>query len=354
MRAALFEGSKNKSKVLAAGLHLIPFNLPPVPKEYPPSMNGTHISCEYFLETMLELKSKKVEKNETSFTVVPLPLDNNPAALEWQSKSGSKFLKMSLKKLSVEVTVPTGISRREYVPILLFISNDSNNPTKIIRSRLICSIRADYFRTGVIESETICNEYVEEVNATNCGVTHYLKVRTAGVSYSCPHATEKYRIEVEVESSKKSLKFEFPVIVGEWKNKPARKENPFGLLTGDFYQEEEPVRNSSSGKVVEFASANVTNASLGTSDPPSYETVIQAPPLPSKSSLPRHTFYTAKALYSFNAAHPSEISFEIGEIITNVHESDEDGWLVGTLNGKTGLIPARYVEPVSDQVINSL
>uniref|UniRef100_A0A914RD71 SH3 domain-containing protein n=1 Tax=Parascaris equorum TaxID=6256 RepID=A0A914RD71_PAREQ len=29
-----------------------------------------------------------------------------------------------------------------------------------------------------------------------------------------------------------------------------------------------------------------------------------------------------------------------------VYESKEEGWLVGTLNGKTGLIPANYVEPL--------
>ncbi|VDK73389.1 unnamed protein product, partial [Litomosoides sigmodontis] len=30
----------------------------------------------------------------------------------------------------------------------------------------------------------------------------------------------------------------------------------------------------------------------------------------------------------------------------DVYESKEDGWLIGTLNGKTGLIPANYVEPL--------
>ncbi|CAL2034916.1 unnamed protein product [Caenorhabditis brenneri] len=68
-----------------------------------------------------------------------------------------------------------------------------------------------------------------------------------------------------------------------------------------------------------------------------------APPLPPKSSPLNESelFYSAKALYSFKAAHPSEISFEVGEIMTNVHESDEDGWLVGTIGGRTGLIPGR-------------
>uniref|UniRef100_A0AC34RJC4 Rho GTPase-activating protein 26 n=1 Tax=Panagrolaimus sp. JU765 TaxID=591449 RepID=A0AC34RJC4_9BILA len=53
-----------------------------------------------------------------------------------------------------------------------------------------------------------------------------------------------------------------------------------------------------------------------------------------------------KTLYSCVAGHETELSFEPGQIITNVYESKEEGWLVGTLNGKTGLIPANYVEPL--------
>ncbi|CAI5445513.1 unnamed protein product [Caenorhabditis angaria] len=53
-----------------------------------------------------------------------------------------------------------------------------------------------------------------------------------------------------------------------------------------------------------------------------------------------------KTLYSCTPDHDSELSFEPGQIITNVYESKEDGWLVGTLNGKTGLIPSNYVEPL--------
>ncbi|EDW25254.1 GL14131 [Drosophila persimilis] len=39
-----------------------------------------------------------------------------------------------------------------------------------------------------------------------------------------------------------------------------------------------------------------------------------------------------------------ELSFEPNQIITNVRFSHEPGWLQGTLNGKTGLIPENYVE----------
>ncbi|KHN79900.1 Rho GTPase-activating protein 26, partial [Toxocara canis] len=53
-----------------------------------------------------------------------------------------------------------------------------------------------------------------------------------------------------------------------------------------------------------------------------------------------------KTLYACTAGHDTELSFQPGQIITNVYESKEEGWLVGTLNGKTGLIPANYVEPL--------
>nr|CDJ92812.1 Src homology-3 domain containing protein [Haemonchus contortus] len=62
-----------------------------------------------------------------------------------------------------------------------------------------------------------------------------------------------------------------------------------------------------------------------------------------------HQAYSArrvKTLYACTPDHESELSFQPGQIITNVYESKEEGWLVGTLNGKTGLIPCNYVEPL--------
>ncbi|XP_063784199.1 rho GTPase-activating protein 26 isoform X2 [Pseudophryne corroboree] len=60
----------------------------------------------------------------------------------------------------------------------------------------------------------------------------------------------------------------------------------------------------------------------------------------SPTSLPRK----AKALYACKAEHDSELSFTAGTVFENVHPSQEPGWLEGTLNGKTGLIPENYVE----------
>uniref|UniRef100_A0AAX7SE99 Rho-type GTPase-activating protein 26 n=1 Tax=Astatotilapia calliptera TaxID=8154 RepID=A0AAX7SE99_ASTCA len=52
----------------------------------------------------------------------------------------------------------------------------------------------------------------------------------------------------------------------------------------------------------------------------------------------------ARALYACKAEHDSELSFIAGTIFENVHTSREPGWLEGTLDGRTGLIPENYVE----------
>ncbi|XP_048459936.1 rho GTPase-activating protein 26-like [Rhincodon typus] len=52
----------------------------------------------------------------------------------------------------------------------------------------------------------------------------------------------------------------------------------------------------------------------------------------------------ARALYACKAEYDSELSFSAGTMFENVHSSKEPGWLEGTLDGKTGLIPENYVE----------
>uniref|UniRef100_A0AAY5KWK5 Rho GTPase-activating protein 26 n=1 Tax=Esox lucius TaxID=8010 RepID=A0AAY5KWK5_ESOLU len=52
----------------------------------------------------------------------------------------------------------------------------------------------------------------------------------------------------------------------------------------------------------------------------------------------------ARALYACKAEHNSELSFIAGTVFENVHPSREPGWLEGTLDGRTGLIPENYVE----------
>ncbi|XP_069770757.1 nebulette isoform X2 [Narcine bancroftii] len=54
-----------------------------------------------------------------------------------------------------------------------------------------------------------------------------------------------------------------------------------------------------------------------------------------------------RAMYDYNAADEDEVSFKDGDYIINVQAIDE-GWMYGTVQrtGKTGMLPANYVQPL--------
>ncbi|CAF0979025.1 unnamed protein product [Rotaria sordida] len=51
----------------------------------------------------------------------------------------------------------------------------------------------------------------------------------------------------------------------------------------------------------------------------------------------------AITLYPCTADNDSELSFNAHEIVTQIRRTKEPGWLMGTINGKTGLIPENYI-----------
>jgi len=69
---------------------------------------------------------------------------------------------------------------------------------------------------------------------------------------------------------------------------------------------------------------------------------------PSPPPIPRRKEWKVRALYQCVAENNAELSFGQGAIITNVRKSAEEGWLTGTLNGRTGLIPSNYVETIEE------
>ncbi|CAF4673681.1 unnamed protein product, partial [Rotaria sp. Silwood1] len=64
---------------------------------------------------------------------------------------------------------------------------------------------------------------------------------------------------------------------------------------------------------------------------------------------PQTTSVTSKmqtrgvTLYQCVADNDSELSFNANEIVTQIRPSKEPGWVMGTINGKTGLIPENYI-----------
>ncbi|XP_014677773.1 PREDICTED: rho GTPase-activating protein 26-like isoform X1 [Priapulus caudatus] len=64
----------------------------------------------------------------------------------------------------------------------------------------------------------------------------------------------------------------------------------------------------------------------------------------SLGSIQQSSTRRVRTIYMCDAENESELSFEPNQIITNVRASREPGWLEGTLNGKTGLVPENYVE----------
>ncbi|XP_061579114.1 nebulin isoform X4 [Cololabis saira] len=68
------------------------------------------------------------------------------------------------------------------------------------------------------------------------------------------------------------------------------------------------------------------------------------------SSIPSHpstTGKTVRAIYDYASADNDEVTFKDGDVIVNVQSIDE-GWMYGTVQrtGKTGMLPANYVEAI--------
>jgi len=58
----------------------------------------------------------------------------------------------------------------------------------------------------------------------------------------------------------------------------------------------------------------------------------------------------ARAIYSYEAGEPDELSFQGGDLI-KVLGQHESGWWTGELNGTRGLFPENYVEMTYEENI---
>lgn len=54
--------------------------------------------------------------------------------------------------------------------------------------------------------------------------------------------------------------------------------------------------------------------------------------------------FTAKAGYEYNANDLDELTFTVGEMIRIVRQTPDEGWVVGELNGRLGVVPLTHLE----------
>lgn len=135
-----------------------------------------------------------------------------------------------------------------------------------------------------------------------------------------------------------------PEVIAEFKNRVEGFSRPFSMIDpmNDKEKEKFPgIRRVSS----QGGSLNRGMQSWGTGPPP-----LPKEPPPKDEPKPTPATKTPKkvrTLYPCVAENSSELSFDAGTLILNVRPSKEPGWLEGTLNGRTGLVPENYVETIT-------
>lgn len=53
-----------------------------------------------------------------------------------------------------------------------------------------------------------------------------------------------------------------------------------------------------------------------------------------------------RALYDYEKTEDDELSLTQGDLFEKLEDEDEQGWCKGRKNGRVGLYPANYAEPV--------
>jgi len=82
--------------------------------------------------------------------------------------------------------------------------------------------------------------------------------------------------------------------------------------------------------------SQVSSGTLNLPPPPPNE-------LPTIPGLSKTTTLCAKALFEYSGRDNNELTFKVNDIIQSVTQETAE-WCKGTINGKTGVFPANYVE----------
>eukprot|EP01120_Amphizonella_sp_Union-15-10_P011395 TRINITY_DN4816_c0_g1_i1.p1 TRINITY_DN4816_c0_g1~~TRINITY_DN4816_c0_g1_i1.p1 ORF type:complete len:499 (-),score=124.05 TRINITY_DN4816_c0_g1_i1:75-1571(-) len=129
--------------------------------------------------------------------------------------------------------------------------------------------------------------------------------------------------------------------------KQKSKKNPLGKLKKSKKKSVDPnvpitAPVASPKRLTKKDEDSVSNGDV----PPLSQSQVSASGASMQSSASvEHPVVKAKALYDYNAADDTEITFKADDII-NVTKNDDSipGWMEGEFNGKIGLFPGNYVE----------
>lgn len=320
---------KDRSKVLPAGPNNIHFTFSPLPILYFHTHKSDSKTRSYFIRVEMNTKNQKNIVKNKEFTVKNIFMNSFTEAQEWQSKKDKKFVPLNFKTSFLLATVPTGFDRREKkIPIHLLIHTPNSKVSKtIIRTRLLRIVRCPMNKKSkgveLLEHECVEHDYIYHKAKT---ILLETSKDTGALTISCPLISQTYKIEVEVLTSNCTLKVDFPLIIGRWKNGVADRDDP------TYY-----IRKS-------------LGTELGTCETP--KSKLPKPPIdtqnPSTSATPplENTIVSEmRATSDYVGSKSNELSFKVGQVFKDVYITGKRGWLVATMNGKTGMIPEDHVEP---------
>ncbi|EGT38709.1 hypothetical protein CAEBREN_05426 [Caenorhabditis brenneri] len=227
LNSALFDNKDVKSKILEAGTHLVPFTFKAFSKDHSYTYEDEDIFNRYFVKAELDIKHKGSISAKKYFKLAVLSLNDYPDALEWQTQSLEKHPGSKSRRVSMEITMPTGISHQESVPIHVSISNSAKNPMLNIRCRLVRTYRLPK-DSDAQDMQAVVSHSVDDFDVSHGEFTFNFEINTPKCTHNGSIISETYRIEVEAQTSETTLlQLNFPVIVGKWRDGLAREDSPF-------------------------------------------------------------------------------------------------------------------------------